>query len=163
FENLSPSNPVYRLLEPQSKYVIPFDDVLLVGWDALPGIPPTSMATAPQLLELMDLYAEGREFFDDDPTTTLEQFGVTDADLTGDGPWDQFPIRRDLLEIWDATGRYVDTYVEHAYATDEDVAHDEEVQRWIAASGPGGDGNVRGLPAMNSKDALKRVLHSIIN
>ena len=39
---------------------------------------------------------------------------------------------------------------------------DEEVQRWIAASGPEGDGNVRGLPAMDSKDALKRVLHSIV-
>jgi len=34
FENMSPSNPVYRLLEPQSKYVIPFDDLLLLGWDA---------------------------------------------------------------------------------------------------------------------------------
>ena len=162
FENLSPRNPVYRLLEPQSSYVIPFDDLLLLGWDALPGIPPTSLATAPQLLELIDLYADGREFFDDDPTTTLERFGLTEADFTVDEPWDQFPIARDLLEIWDATGRYVDTYVEHAYATDEDVARDEEVQRWIAASGPEGDGNVRGLPAMDSKDALKRVLHSIV-
>ena len=162
FENLSPKNPVYRLIEPQSSYVIPFDDLLLLGWDALPGIPPTSLATAPQLLELIDLYAEGRDFFDDDPTTTLDRFGLTEADFTVDAPWDQFPIARDLLEIWDATGRYVDTYIEHAYATDEDVARDEEVQRWIAASGPEGDGNVRGLPAMDSKDALKRVLHSIV-
>ena len=82
FENLSPKNPVYRLLEPQSSYVIPFDDLLLLGWDALPGIPPTSLATAPQLLELIDLYAEGREFFDDDPTTTLERLGLTEADFT---------------------------------------------------------------------------------
>ena len=162
FENLSPKNPVYRLLEPQSSYVIPFDDLLLLGWDALPGIPPTSLATAPQLLELIDLYAEGRDFFDDDPTTTLERFGLTEADFSVDAPWDQFPIAGDLLEIWDATGRYVDTYIEHAYATDDDVARDEEVQRWIAASGPDGDGNVRGLPAMDSKDALKRVLHSIV-
>jgi lipoxygenase len=162
FENLSPKNPVYRLLEPQSSYVIPFDDLLLLAWDALPGIPPTSMATAPQLLELIDLYAGGRQFFDDDPTSTLERFGLTEADFTVDAPWDQFPIARDLLEIWDATGRYVDTYIEHAYATDEDVARDDEVQRWIAASGPEGDGNVRGLPAMDSKGALKRVLHSLV-
>jgi hypothetical protein len=163
FENLSPKNPVYKLLEPQSSYVIPFDDLLLLGWDALPGIPPTSLATAPQLLELIDLYAGGRDFFDDDPTTTLERFGLTEADFTVDAAWDQFPIARDLLEMWEATGRYVDTYVEQNYATDEDVAHDEEVQRWIAASGPEGDGNVRGLPAMDSKDALKRVLHSIVH
>jgi Lipoxygenase len=163
FENLSPKHPVYRLLEPQSKYVIPFDDLLLLGWDALPGIPPTSLATAPQLLELIDLYADGREFFDDDPTTTLERFGITETDFSVDEPWDQFPIARDLLEIWDATGRYVDTYVEHAYTTDVDVAHDEELQRWIAASGPDGDGNLRGLPSMISKDALKRVLHSVVH
>jgi hypothetical protein len=162
FENLSPKNPVYRLLEPQSSYVIPFDDLLLLGWNALPGIPPTSIATAPQFLELIDHYADGREFFDDDPTTTLRRLGITEADFSVDEPWDQFPIVRDLLEIWDATGRYVDTYIEQAYATDEDVARDEEVQRWIEASGPKGDGNVRGLPAMDSKDALKRVLHSLI-
>ena len=162
FENLSPKNPVYRLLEPQSNYVIPFDDLLVVGWDAFPGIPPTSIATSPQFLELVDHYADGREFFDDDPTSTLQRFGVTEADFSVDEPWDQFPIARDLLEIWEATGRYVDTYIEHAYATDEEVAHDQEVQRWIAASGPEGDGNVRGLPATDSKDALKRVLHSIV-
>ena len=34
FENLSASNPVRRLLEPQSSYLIPFDDVLLLGWSA---------------------------------------------------------------------------------------------------------------------------------
>lgn len=162
FENLSPKHPVYRLLEPQSKYLIPFDDLLLLGWDALPGIPPTSIATAPQLLELFDRYGDGREFFDDDPTSTIERFGVTEADFSVDEPWDQFPIARDLMEIWDATGRYVETYIEHAYATDEDVTRDQEVQRWIAASGPDGDGNLRGLPPMDSKDALKRVLHSLV-
>jgi len=162
FENLSPSNPVYRLLEPQSSYVIPFDDLLLLSWDSLPGIPRTSIATAPQLLELMDLYGDGREFFDDDPTTTLKRLGITEADFSVNAPWDQFSMAGELLEIWEATGRYVDTYTENTYATDEDVAGDEEVQRWIAASGPEGAGNLRGLPAMDSKDALKRVLHSIV-
>ena len=162
FENLTPRHPVYRLLGPHSKYVIPFDDLLLLGWDALPGIPPTSIATAPQLLELFDRYADGRQFFDDDPTTTLEQFGLTEADFSVHEPWDQFPIARDLLEIWVASGRYVDTYVEQAYATDGDVATDSELQRWIGASGPEGDGNVDGLPDVDSKDALKRVLHSLV-
>jgi hypothetical protein len=162
FENLSPQNPVYKLLEPHSRFVIPFDDLLLLAWDALPGIPPTSMATAPQLLELIDRYAAGREFFDDDPTSTLERFGITEADFSAEKPWDRFPIAGDLLEIWKAAGRYVDTYVDQAYDSDAAVAGDEEVQRWIAASGPEGDGNIRGLPAMDSKAALKRVLHSIV-
>jgi hypothetical protein len=162
FENLSPSNPVYRLLEPQSSFVIPFDDVLLLGWGALPGVPPTSISTAPQFLELVDRYAAGREFFDDDPTTTLERLGLSEADFTVDEPWDQYPVVAELLGIWNATGRYVDTVIDQGYATDEDVERDVEVQRWIAGSGSVDDGNIRGLPAMDSKDALKRVAHSLI-
>jgi hypothetical protein len=42
------------------------------------------------------------------------------------------------------------------------VQRDREVQTWIAQSGKEDDGNVRGLPAMDSKDALKRVLQSVI-
>ena len=56
FENLSPKHPLYRLLEPQSNYVIPFDDLLLAGWDTLPG----SLATAPQLLALVERWARTR-------------------------------------------------------------------------------------------------------
>ena len=162
FENLSPRNPAYKLLEPQSSFVIPFDDLLLLGWSKLPGVPPTSIATAPQFFELIDRYADGRGFFDDDPTTTLERLGLSEADFTVDEPWDQYPIVGDLLSIWDATERYVDTYIEHAYATDADVQEDAELQRWIAASGSADDGNIAGLPVMDSKDALKRVLHSLI-
>ena len=81
FDNLSANHPVRKLLEPQSSYLIPFDDVLLLSWS--PGcVPPTSIATGWQFLELIDLYANGRQFFDDDPTTTLEQLGLTESDFT---------------------------------------------------------------------------------
>jgi hypothetical protein len=160
FEHLSSSNPARKLLEPHSSYVIPFDDVLLLGWSAL--VPPTSIATGWQFLELLDLYARGRKFFDDDPTTTLEQFGLTESDFTLQKPWDQYPIIGHLLDIWNATGCYVNTYVDQAYPTDQDVQRDTELQRWIADSGRDEGGNVRGLPAMESKEALKRVLHSLI-
>src|SRR6185295_19961112 len=49
FNNLSASNPARKLLEPHSSYVIPFDDVLLMGWNAL--VPPTSIASGWQFLE----------------------------------------------------------------------------------------------------------------
>src|SRR5262249_20269437 len=124
--------------------------------------PPTSIATGWQFLELMDLYAKPRQFFDDDPTTTLERLGLTQSDFTVSEPWDQYPIVGHLLAIWTATGRYVDTYVDPADLTDQDVQRDHEVQKWIAESGNEHEGNVRGLPAMDSKDALKRVLHSLV-
>ena len=160
FANLSASHPVRKLLEPQSSYLIPFDDVLLLSWSLV--APPTSIATGWQFLELMDLYAKGRQFFDDDPTTTLEQFGLTESDFTSQEPWDQYPIVGHLLSIWNATGRYVNTCVDQAYRTDQDVQRDQELQNWIVESGNEDGGNVRGLPAMDSKDSLKRVLHSLI-
>ena len=160
FQTLPADNPARRLLEPQSSFLIPFDDVLLLQWSA--AAPPTSIATGRQFLELIDRFAADRRFFDDDPRTQLERLGVTESDFTVSGPWDQFPVVGDLLAIWDATARYVDTYVDHAYPADRDVQHDRQLERWITESGDIDGGNVRGLPAMDSKDALKRVLHSLI-
>jgi hypothetical protein len=160
FQTLPAGNPARRLLEPQSSFLIPFDDVLLLQWSA--AAPPTSIASGRQFLQLIDHYADGRQFFDDDPVTQLEQLGLTAADFTVEQPWDQFPIVGDLLAIWEATGRYIDTYVDHAYPTDRDVQRDRQLAAWIAESGDADGGNILGLPAMDSKDALKRVLHSLI-
>src|SRR5262245_46191316 len=114
FETLSATNPVRRLLEPQSRYLIPFDDVLLLGWDSLAEAPPTSISTGWQFLQLIDLFGKDRSFFDDDPTSTLERLGVTQSDFTVQKAWDQYPVVGDLVEVWDATGRYVGTYVDQA-------------------------------------------------
>ena len=160
FQTLSADNPARRLLEPQSSFLIPFDDVLLLQWSA--AAPPTSIATSLQFLELIDRYAKDRRFFDDDPVNQLEQLGLTEADFTVSEPWDQFPIAGDLVAIWEAAGRYVNTYVDHSYPTDRDVQRDRQLAKWIAESGDADGGNVLGLPAMDSKDALKRVLHSLI-
>jgi Lipoxygenase len=162
FETLSGSHPVRRLLQPHSSYLIPFDDVLLINWDAA-AVPPTSIATGWQFLQLLELYTEGRGFFDDDPTTTLQRLGISATDFTVDEPWDQYPVIGQLMEIWDATGRYVNTYVDHAYPTDEDVQHDEELHSWMTASGSPDGGNLRGLRDMSSKEELKRVLHSLVH
>ena len=132
FDNLSANHPVRKLLEPQSSYVIPFDNVLLLAFSAV--VPPTSIATARQFVELMDLYASTREFFDDDPTTTLERLGITESDFTVQEAWDQYPNVGRLLEIWNATGRYVSTYVDRTYGTDQDVQLDGELQTWIGDS-----------------------------
>ena len=160
FQTLPADNPARRLLEPQSSFLIPFDDVLLLQWNA--AAPPTSIATGRQFLELIDRYAKDRQFFDDDPVNQLEQLGLTEADFTVSEPWDQFPIAGDLMAIWEATGRYVSTYVDHSYPTERDVQRDRQLANWIAESGDTDGGNVLGLPAMDSKDALKRVLHSLI-
>jgi hypothetical protein len=159
FQTLSPDNPARRLLEPQSGYLIPFDDVLLLQWSA--AAPPTSISTGREFLQLIDHFASGRGFFDDDPEVQLERLGIDRSDFTVEQPWDRFPIVGDLLSIRDATGRYVDTYVDHAYPTDDDVRADGQLDRWMLESADKRGGNIRGLPEMDGKDALKRVLHSL--
>ncbi|HEY7269578.1 MAG TPA: hypothetical protein VH951_07100, partial [Dehalococcoidia bacterium] len=67
-------HPVSQLLAPQSNFLIPFDDVLLAAWGPL--APPTSLTTAEDFLALANDYATGRTYFEDDPTTTIEQLGL---------------------------------------------------------------------------------------
>jgi hypothetical protein len=133
---------------------------MLALWNAT--APPTSIASGLQFLQLMDRFAEDRQFFDDDPTTTLEQLGLSASDFTVHEQWDQYPIVGHLLEIWKATGDYVSACVDQAYGTDQDVKGDQQLQAWIAASASEDGGNVRGLPVMESRNDLKRVLHSLV-
>jgi hypothetical protein len=72
------------------------------------------------------------------------------------------PNRRPPARDLDRDRQVVATYVDQTYPTDEDVQQVEELQKWIAKSGDEHGGNVRGLPAMDSKEALKRVLHSLV-
>jgi hypothetical protein len=106
--------------------------VLLLQWTA--AAPPTSISSSREFLELIDRYADGWRFFFDDPTVQLDRLGVTDSDFTVAESWDQSLVVGALLSIWEATGRYVDTYVDHAYPADHDVQAYHQLAKWIAAS-----------------------------
>ncbi|MFP3941279.1 MAG: lipoxygenase family protein, partial [Thermoanaerobaculia bacterium] len=153
-------HPVSRLLRPQSSYLIPFDDVLLVLWNEI--APPTSVTSGLQFLELANRFARDREFFDDDPKPTLRRLGIEEGDFTVDRPWDRYPLVGRLLEVWEACAAYVEAFVDATYATGQDVADDEALQEWILASGAKKGGNVRGLPPMTSRAALAEVLTSFV-
>jgi hypothetical protein len=153
-------HPISQLLRPQSSYLIPFDDVLLVLWNEI--APPTSVTSGLQFLELANTFARGRQLFDDDPTTTLRRLGIEQGDFSVAGPWDRYPIAGRLLRIWEACSGYVQAFVETSYSDDQQVAQDAALQTWIRASGDPSGGNLRGLPAMTSRAALAAVLTSIV-
>ena len=162
FKTLPRHHIMRQLLGRQSEYLIAFDESLLIGWPII--APPTSLTRSVHFLRLMDAFAGGREFFDDDPRTTLARFGLVESDFSS-GPgqsWDRYPVVRYLLKIWDATETYVGEIVDAAYAHDSDVVNDGPLQDWIAASGDAAGGNINGLPAMLTKLALKRVMTSVI-
>lgn len=158
YQSFSDEHPIYQLLAPQSNYLIAFNTLLLALWEQL--APPTSINGANEFLRLCNRFAKGRDFFDDDPRTTLDRLGLESADFTESDAWDLYPIVPSFLKIWEATERYVDTFVEVTYRDNQAVIDDKMLQKWIKASKD--KGNIRGLPTMNSKQALKKVLTSLI-
>ena len=157
---LAADHPISLATLPQSNYLIGFDEVLLLLWDYI--APPTSIATPLQFLELCDKFAQRREYFDDDPRVTLSKAGLDPALFTKDTPWDLYPVVRHLLTLWDDTAAFVEVFVDTTYASDEAVALDTQLQLWMTASADPDGGNIRGLPEMHSKKALKAVLTSFL-
>ena len=103
---LPTTHPIYQLLAPQSKFAIPFDNVLLALWSNI--APPTSIVSANEFLGLSNEYAQGRSYFDDDPRTTLKALRLRQADFTRKSSWDQYPVVQRLLQVWDLVGAYAE-------------------------------------------------------
>jgi hypothetical protein len=77
-QKLSENHSIRRVLDRQSKHVIGFDIVLMLDW-SFP--PPTSLDTSIELLQLLNLFAAGRQFFDDEPQTQLAALGLSKDDF----------------------------------------------------------------------------------
>jgi hypothetical protein len=94
----------------------------------------------------------------------VERLGLRRDDFTSSGgeAWDEYPVARYLLTIYDAAADYVGKVVDAYYPDDRHVADDTPLHKWIEASGAPSGGNVRGLPDMTTRAALKRVLASLI-
>ena len=163
YNNLSESHPLYPMLDLPSRHVIEFNEILLFLWGTI--APPSSLTNGLQLIQLLNTFSKGRNFFDDDPLDELNNHGIVQSDFTdGTGqPWNKFPIAGYLLQIYQDTNNYVTSVVNNLYASDADVVADTSLQAWMnRASDPDG-GNIRGLPTMNSRAALISVLTSYLN
>jgi hypothetical protein len=161
FNTFARRHPVYQLLAPQSNYLFQFDEFLLLVWNAI--APPTSVTTRCGFLHLMNRFAKDRDYFADDPTTTLQAHGLVEADFTREKPWDLYPVAQRLLQLWSDTERYATGFVNNTYASDALVAEDRHLQAWMRKAGHRHEGNIRGLPpTLDSRAALVRVLTSLI-
>ena len=160
FNEVKESHALRKLLDPQSKSLIGFDAALLLLWKSIG--PPTSFSSPDLFLELTNEFATGRNFFDDDPKVTLEKFGIIESDFSVSEPWDQYPIAGYLLEIWDISEKFAEQFVEDTYTSDQEVFEDTELQNWMKQSANPAQGNVRGLPNMDNRENLKKVLSSLI-
>lgn len=154
------THPLRIFMAPQSRFLIPFNDTLLLLWKRI--APPTSLSTAPQFLELMDAFANGRSFLQDDPTSTLQNNGIREDDFSHKASWDQYRIAGQLLSVFDAVGEYVTAFVNQTWQSDAAVVADKQVQAWVAASSDPADGNVAGIPTPDSRKNLITILQSLV-
>ncbi len=155
---------LYQLLGQKCNYLIGFNDALYLQWSI--AAPPTSINTTNQFLQVVDKYAIGRGFYEDDPLTILATFGIHEEDFTVDKPWDKYPMIKDLLAVWVNVEKYVSTFVDICYeekdgkSSDELIKADENLQKWIQKSIE--KGNIQGLSKIESVDGLKQFLTSFI-
>jgi hypothetical protein len=157
FQNLDAQHPVSQVFGRQSDYLIGFDEFLLLDWSVAP---PTSVTTGTQFLQMIDAFAAGRNFFDDDPLDTITRLKLREEDF-GEG-WADYPVVRNLFALYRSTNTYVTQVVTAFYGDEAAVASDTALQNWISASADPGGGNVRGLPRMTTRAALIKVLASLI-
>ena len=157
FNTIPKDHLIHKLLAPQFNYLIGFDNVLLLLWKHT--APPTSIVTSKMFLELINAHAKDRKFHDDDPKVTLERNGISIEDFSTEKDWDQYPIAGLLLRIWDMTEIYIDNFVENAYESDQSIADDEDLQKWIQCSSSSNYGNVKGIGNIDNKKSLKSFLN----
>lgn len=161
YNHLPAGHALRPLLEPQSQALIDFDFVLLTTLFQKIS-PPTPVSGPLALVKLLDQFAANRTFLGDDPHAELKARGIDKADFKASKDWDRYPLAGWLLDIWTITHDYVKAVVEVIYTTDADVKNDKDLKAWMDASGDPSQGNLKGLPAVETRDALTKVLTSLL-
>jgi hypothetical protein len=162
FDKLGREHPVRELLEPQSQSLIGFDYVLLTAlWEQIS--PPTPLAGGMQLLTLLDTYAQGRKFLDDDPLNELARRGIKQEDFTKDPnkPWDAYPVAGYAVDLYKTTRNFVSAVVHDIYKTEQAMKDDGELKAWLEACSNPREGNIRLDPVTTVED-LVNVLASVL-
>jgi len=160
FNTMDSDHPIRTLLDPQSESLIGFNAALLHMWKSIG--PPTSFSTSDLFLELTNSFATNRSFFDDGPNVAIKKLNLDPKDFTLKEEWDQYPVVQDLLHFWKISGEFAEVFVEHTYKDNQAVYDDTQLRDWIDESANPEEGNIRGLPEMGDKSALKKVLQSLI-
>jgi hypothetical protein len=158
-------HPVQMLLEKRSQHLVKFNGTLLYSSGSFSTIaPPTSIVDPNNLLKLLDNFAKGRGYFDDDPYNELARNGIKAEDFSSKATalWDFFPVAGNLIHIWEICQHFVWAFMEKYYPTDDAVSNDAALQKWMKASADPKQGNIHGLPIMDNRKALNDVLVSYI-
>lgn len=157
---LSPSHPIYRLLAPYLRHVIPVN-CFEVNELLAPGSWIDS-ATTLGAKGTQDLIALGWQDWRMDVHGTLpadlEQRGVADPSVLPD-----YPYRDDGLMLYNAINKYVTSIVEARYDEEETLTDDYELQAWgleLVADGNPGCG-IKGVPGEGRFETTEQLCQTL--
>ncbi|XP_044181127.1 polyunsaturated fatty acid lipoxygenase ALOX15B-like isoform X3 [Acropora millepora] len=157
---LSPSHPVFRLLAPYLRHVIPVN-CFEVNELLAPGswIDNTTSLGAKGTVELIAFgWSEWRMDVQGTLPQDLEERGVLDPSVLPD-----YPYRDDGLLLYEAIYRYVSSVIEARYDTEDSLVEDYELQAWrleLVADGNPGCG-IKGVPGDGKFDTAKQLSQTL--
>jgi hypothetical protein len=80
---------------------------------------------AEELVRMIDEYLGRFDFWDFEPDNQFRNRGTVETPFA-------YPYRDNVMQLWDATRTYVESYLELYYVDDEAVAKDSQVASWAA-------------------------------
>lgn len=157
---LHDDHPVLRLLRPHLELLlriqVDLGKLINEGEPVDELLAPTLSATSRVVLDALDepfcMHAN--------PEIEVASRGMSAAEAPID-----YPYRDDGLGVWNALREFVTTYIGIYYPNDDTVTKDYELERFVAAVGPIGAGNVTGFvpgDAVSTVDKLITMVMTII-
>ncbi|CRI65910.1 putative Arachidonate 15-lipoxygenase [Thiocapsa sp. KS1] len=140
---LPEAHPINALLSPHLAYTMAVNTSARTALLAPGGPIDSTMAVGSKgAFELMGrIWREQWSMDSQDVPLDLKERGVDDVEALPDYPW-----RDDALKLWEVVQGYIAAMVEHFYASDGDVADDDELRAFHAEIRDPRGGNVRDMP-----------------
>lgn len=154
---LGEHHPIRRLLRPHLRQLLVQDEI--ARRDLLAPGAWLERLYAPTRDGVLELAARSRRQW------RVDDWGfVRDLELRGlDGDAvPHYPWRDDGRLVWDAIAELTEQYVLWAYASEAELADDEEIHAWLGELGDPSGGDLHGLPAVLDRRILADLLANII-
>ncbi|MBP7684704.1 MAG: hypothetical protein KBB95_22520 [Deltaproteobacteria bacterium] len=158
FRNLAPTHPLRVLLEPHIAFTLATNEVTEDSTINPGGVTVTFQSnTFAGTFMILHRALDGFDWDQETPDRRYAALGLADREALP-----VHPFRDDELSCWEAILEFARGYVMHVYATDEAVRTDRELQAFVRELGAQDGGRVRGLPVVDTREALGRFVASII-
>lgn len=146
---LSENHPLMILLKPHFRFTININNSALHSLIIPGGVVATNVG--PKIEDTWELIRQAHlawQFDENNPDNIFDIRGVADIP--------DFPFRDDTKLLWQATKKWVDSYVSIYYPTQQDMLQDNELQAWVNELVSPNYAKVTGMRGLKATGDLKQ-------